>query len=372
MLSTAEKARYARHTILPQVGEEGQDRLKQASVLLVGAGGLGSPAALYLAAAGVGRLGLIDFDTVDASNLQRQILYGTSDSGKRKVEAAELRLKDLNPHIDVEPIHARLDSSNARRLIRGFDLVLDGTDNFATRYLVNDACVLENKPNVYGSIFRFEGQVSVFGAPDGPCYRCIYPEPPPPGSVPSCAEGGVFGVLPGIVGSIQAAEAIRLILGIGSPLIGRLLLFDALEMSFRELRMQRDPQCPLCGAEPSIHDLIDYDTFCGTPREGTREMSASELRALLGEGRSPAVLDVRTRKERAASCIEGSLHIPLDELEGRSGEMRRAEGPVVVYCRSGVRSARAVAQLEAAGIEAVSLKGGILAWEADESRGSTS
>jgi len=385
-LSRKEILRYARHLVLPQVGMEGQRRLKAASVLLVGAGGLGSPAALYLAAAGVGTLGLVDFDEVDASNLQRQVLHGTKDIGRSKLDSARDRLEDVNPHVRVVPHETRLTSENALDLLDGYDVVVDGTDNFPTRYLVNDACVLLGKPNVYGSIFRWEGQVSVFAAPEGsadggrgPCYRCLFREPPPPGLVPDCAEGGVLGVLPGVIGSLQALEAIKLILGQGDPLIGRLLVFDALELSFREVRLRRNPDCPVCGDAPTQKGLIDYDVFCGVRRAGegvdapaaggpdvVPELDADELAERVAGERRPYLLDVREPWEWALGSLQelGARLIPLGELEERLGELPE-DREIVVYCRTGSRSAHAVRRLAEAGLgPAWSLRGGLSAWKA--------
>ncbi|HVB34412.1 MAG TPA: molybdopterin-synthase adenylyltransferase MoeB [Patescibacteria group bacterium] len=367
-LSKEEILRYSRHLIMPEVGMEGQLKLKQAKVLLIGSGGLGAPLALYLAAAGVGRLGLVDFDRVDFSNLQRQVLYGTSDVGKPKLEAARHRLADLNPTIQVDGYETQLTSENALEILRPYDIIVDGTDNFPTRYLVNDASVLLGKPNVYGSIFRFEGQVSVFGMPGGPCYRCLYPEPPPPGLVPSCAEGGVLGVLPGIVGSLQAMEVLKLILGIGNPLAGRLLLFDGLEMSFRELKLRKNPECPLCGEHATIKNLIDYYEFCGVrgeeappPDLDVAEMSVGELDQRLKRGEQIFILDVREPHEYQICNIGGYL-IPLGDLPRRVQEVD-SSAAIVVHCRSGVRSAKAVDFLRQAGFRRVwNLKGGILAW----------
>ncbi len=368
VLSPDQRNRYHRHLLLPEVGDAGQKKLLNSKVLLLGAGGLGSPAALYLAAAGVGRLGLVDFDKVDFTNLQRQVLFGTGDVGKPKLEAARQRLSDLNPTIQIDGYEVQLTSDNALEILRPYDIVVDGTDNFPTRYLVNDASVLLGKPNVYGSIFRFEGQVSVFGAPDGPCYRCLYPEPPPPGLVPSCAEGGVLGVLPGIVGSLQAMEVLKLILGTGNPLVGRLLLFDGLEMSFRELRLRKNPECPLCGVKKTITGLIDYYEFCGVrgeeappPDLKVPEMSARELNDRLKQGEQVFILDVREPHEYEICNIGGYL-IPLGDLPRRVQEIE-SSGTVVVHCRSGVRSARAVEFLRQAGFRRIwNLKGGILAW----------
>lgn len=375
-LTPEELRRYNRHLILPEVGLEGQKKLKAASVLLVGAGGLGSPLALYLAAAGVGRLGLVDFDVVDETNLQRQVLHGTKDVGRPKLESARDRILDINPHVQVDLYKTRLTSENALDIIKEYDLVADGTDNFPTRYLVNDACVLAGKPNVYASIFRFEGQVSVFGTPDGPCYRCLYPEPPPPGLVPSCAEGGVLGVLPGLVGTIQATEVIKMILGIGTPLIGRLLLVDALHMQFRTLKVRKNPECPICGEHRTIHELIDYEQFCGLPsRNGEAaaqqtaesevpEITVHELKARLERGDRPVILDVRKPHEVQIASIEHDLLIPVDELPERLSELEPyRDREIVVYCRSGARSARATKLLREAGFRDVkNLKGGILAW----------
>ncbi len=375
-LTPEELRRYNRHLILPEVGLEGQKKLKAASVLLVGAGGLGSPLALYLAAAGVGRLGLVDFDVVDETNLQRQVLHGTKDVGRPKLESARDRILDINPHVQVDLYETRLTSENALDIIKEYDLVADGTDNFPTRYLVNDACVLAGKPNVYASIFRFEGQVSVFGTPDGPCYRCLYPEPPPPGLVPSCAEGGVLGVLPGLVGTIQATEVIKMILGIGTPLIGRLLLVDALHMQFRTLKVRKNPECPICGEHRTIHELIDYEQFCGLPsRNGEAaaqqtaesevpEITVHDLKARLERGDRPVILDVRKPHEVQIASIEHDLLIPVDELPERLSELEPyRDREIVVYCRSGARSARATKLLREAGFRDVkNLKGGILAW----------
>ncbi|MBX2822858.1 MAG: molybdopterin-synthase adenylyltransferase MoeB [Rhodothermaceae bacterium] len=365
-LTPEEIQRYSRHLTLPNVGIEGQERLKESSALLVGAGGLGAPLALYLAAAGVGRIGLVDFDTVDVSNLQRQVLYGVEDIGRPKLEAAKERLQGINPHIQIEVHEVALTSENALGIISQYDLVADGTDNFATRYLVNDACILTGRPNVYGSIFRFEGQVSVFGAPDGPCYRCIYPEPPPPGMVPSCAEGGVLGVLPGMVGTLQANEAIKLLLGIGEPLIGRLMLVDALSMKIREWKVPRDPECPVCGEHPTVKELIDYEEFCGIPKQKEEptfsEITVQELQAK-GDAR-PFLLDVRKPYEAEIASLGADLLIPLDELPARLDELDPyKEKELIVHCRSGGRSAQAVKMLLEAGFaNPINLKGGTLAW----------
>ncbi len=370
-LSPEEMRRYARHIIMPEVGLEGQKKLKQARVLLIGAGGLGSPASLYLAAAGVGTLGIVDFDVVEYSNLQRQIVHGTSDVGRSKLESARARLLDLNPEIEIETHEARLTSENALPILEGYDIVVDGTDNFPTRYLVNDACVLLGKPNVYGSIFRFEGQASVFYAQEGPCYRCLFREPPPPGLVPSCAEGGVLGVLPGIVGALQANETIKLILGTGEPLIGRLLLFDALRLRFRELRLRKDPECPICGPNPTVRELIDYEEFCGVRQaqaeeqrlqRGVPAITATELKARLDSGQRIRVIDVREPHEWNICKLDEAELIPLGSFPSRMNRLDSAE-EIVVMCRSGVRSAHAVRLLQEAGFRKVyNLEGGILAW----------
>ena len=363
-LSHEEVLRYSRHLILPEVGAAGQARLKAARVLLVGAGGLGSPAALYLAAAGVGTLGVVDGDRVDASNLQRQVLHRTRDVGRPKTESAADHLRDLNPHVDVEAFPELLTSATAMDILRPFDVIVDGSDNFPTRYLVNDACVLLGKPDVYGAIFRFDGQASVFGAPGGPCYRCLFADPPPPDLVPSCAEAGVLGVLPGIIGSIQAVEALKLILGIGESLAGRLLLFDALKLEFRELAVARDPECPVCGTHPTVRALMDYEAFCGMPGAGTlaAEVSAQELAAERGEGKRHLVVDVREPYEIAMAPFPEAVHIPLRQLPGRLAELD-AHLPVVTVCHHGQRSLRAREILVAAGFGNVrSLAGGIDAW----------
>jgi sulfur-carrier protein adenylyltransferase/sulfurtransferase len=368
-LSREEVQRYSRHLIMPEVGVEGQKKLKAARVLCVGAGGLGAPASMYLAAAGVGTLGLVDFDTVDASNLHRQIIYGTPDVGRGKLEASRDRLVAMNPSVKVVMHEVALTSKNALDVLRDYDVILDGTDNFQTRYLVNDACVLLGKPNAYGSIFRFDGQASVFAVKGGPCYRCLYPEPPPPGLVPSCAEGGVLGVLPGIIGIIQATEAIKLILGAGQPLVGRLLLYDALQMRFRELKLRRDVDCPVCGDHPTIRELIDYDAFCGvTPPSaapasaGIPEITAEELKAQIDKGSDVFILDVREPNEYQICRIAGSKLIPLGEVAARSAELDRNRD-MVVHCKVGGRSAKAVALLQERGFTRVkNLKGGILAW----------
>jgi molybdopterin/thiamine biosynthesis adenylyltransferase/rhodanese-related sulfurtransferase len=370
-LSKEEVLRYSRHLIMPEVGMEGQLKLKAAKVLCIGTGGLGAPLGVYLAAAGVGRIGLVDFDTVDVTNLQRQILFSTSDVGRPKIEAAAERLRGLNPEIQIDTFETRLTSENALGFFKDYDLIVDGTDNFPTRYLVNDACVLLGKQNVYGSIFRFEGQVTVFGAPGGPCYRCLYPEPPPPGLVPSCAEGGVLGVLPGIVGSMQAAETLKLIIGKGEPLIGRLLLFDALAMRFRELKLRKNPECPVCGAHPTVTKLIDYAEFCGirgeeapAPQTTVPEIAPRELKARLDRGDDLFILDVREPHEYQICNLRGHL-IPLGDLSRRVSELDSSR-EIVAHCRTGKRSAEAVEFLRKAGFRKVlNLKGGILAW-ADE------
>ncbi|HEX8175878.1 MAG TPA: molybdopterin-synthase adenylyltransferase MoeB [Pyrinomonadaceae bacterium] len=374
-LSNEEIARYSRHLIMPEVGMEGQRRLKAASVLIIGTGGLGAPLGMYLAAAGVGRLGLVDFDVVDASNLQRQIVHGTRDVGRSKIESARDRLSDINPHVTLETHETRLTSENALELFSSYDIIVDGTDNFPTRYLVNDACVLSGKPNVYGSIFRFEGQASVFWAERGACYRCLYPEPPPPGLVPSCAEAGVLGVLPGIVGAIQANETIKLILSDGEPLINRLLLFDAWKMRFRELKLKRDPQCPVCGENPTIRELIDYEEFCGlkpqpeaaataqTRQRQLPEISATELKERLDGGDSLQIIDVREPAEYEIARLPESRLIPLKEIVHRMGEIDPAR-ETVVHCKGGVRSLKAIAALREAGFQGklLNLTGGIAAW----------
>lgn len=367
-LSKEEVLRYSRHLIMPEVGMDGQLKLKKAKVLLVGSGGLGAPLGLYLAAAGVGRLGLVDFDTVDFTNLQRQVTFGTEDVGRKKLEAARERLNGLNPEIRIDTYETRLTSDNALDILREYDIVADGTDNFPTRYLVNDACVLLGKPNVYGSIFRFEGQASIFGYPGGPCYRCLYPEPPPPGLVPSCAEGGVLGVLPGIIGCIQAMETLKLILGSGDSLVGRLLLFDALRMRFRELKLRRNPECPVCGEHRRITKLIDYAEFCGIRGEeaeakplGVPEITPKDLKARLDRGDDLYILDVREPHEYQICNLQGHL-IPLGDLPKRVGELDSSR-EIVAHCRSGKRSADAVQFLTNAGFHKIwNLKGGILAW----------
>jgi adenylyltransferase/sulfurtransferase len=364
-VSQEELLRYSRHLILPEVGLQGQRRLKASSVLLVGAGGLGSPLALYLAAAGVGRIGIVDFDRVEESNLQRQVLYGVSSLGRAKLEAAEARLADLNPHVEIEAHAARLTSANALDLVGRYDVVADGTDNFPTRYLVNDACVLLGKPNAYGSIFRFEGQASVFDARRGPCYRCLYPEPPPPGLVPSCAEGGVLGVLPGVIGLIQGVEILKLLLDLGETLIGRLLLFDALAMRFREVRLGKDPTCPICGEQPTIRELIDYEAFCGlapAPADAESfEIGPRELAAALARGET-TLIDVREPHEYEIAHIEGARLIPLGRLPESLGELDSSE-EIVLHCHTGERSMRALEFLRQSGFRKLrNLRGGIDAW----------
>ncbi|MEO6213872.1 MAG: molybdopterin-synthase adenylyltransferase MoeB [Vicinamibacterales bacterium] len=367
-LTREEVQRYSRHLIMPEVGMDGQRKLKAARVLCIGAGGLGAPSTMYLAAAGVGTIGLVDFDVVDASNLHRQIIYGTPDVGRRKLEAASERLTELNPEVSVVVHDTLLTSRNALEILRDYDVIIDGTDNFQTRYLVNDACVLLGKPNVYGSIFKFDGQASVFGYPGGPCYRCLYPEPPPPGLVPSCAEGGVLGVLPGVIGVIQATEAIKLILGTGEPLVGRLMLYDALTMKFRELRLRRDVDCPICGDHPTIKALIDYEAFCGiaptrtdTPRK-IPEITVEELKQRLDRGDDVQLVDVREPNEFQICRIEGSTLIPLGQLEARIAELD-PRSDIVVHCKMGGRSAKALAMLQERGFTNVhNLTGGILAW----------
>ena len=365
--SSNEFARYSRHLIMPEVGLEGQAKLKSSSVLIIGAGGLGTPSATYLAAAGVGRIGIVDFDTIEMSNLHRQVLYSEKDVGKSKAEIARQRLHEVNPNISVETHQVKLDSSNALDILREYDVIMDGTDNFPTRYLVNDACVLLGKPNVYASIFRFEGQASVFYAKEGPCYRCLYSEPPPPGLVPSCAEGGVLGVLPGIMGSIQAAEAIDLILGKGRPLIGRLLLFDALDMTFRELKLRKNPDCKVCGPNATVKELIDYEAFCGVAEELTPELevTAKQLAELMSKRSDVVVVDVREPWEYQINHINGARLIPLGELPKRVNELSTADS-IVVNCLSGQRSAQATKFLKSMGFKkAKNLKGGMRAWGSD-------
>jgi adenylyltransferase/sulfurtransferase len=368
-LSNDEIARYSRHLIMPEVGLEGQRKLKAASVLMIGTGGLGAPSGMYLAAAGVGRIGIVDFDVVESSNLQRQIIHGTADVGRPKIESARDRLRDINPHIEIETHDTRLTSENALRLFQNYELIVDGTDNFPTRYLVNDACVLLGKPNVYGSIFRFEGQASVFWAEKGACYRCLYPEPPPPGLVPSCAEGGVLGVLPGIVGAIQANETIKLILSATDTLINRLLLFDAWQMKFRELKLRKDPRCPVCGDNPTITELIDYEEFCGLrqqpekPASAFEEITATELKRRVDEGRDLQIIDVREPSEYEIARIPGTKLIPLGQVVTRLNEIDPSR-ETVMHCKGGVRSAKAIEALKKAGYPGrlINLKGGITAW----------
>lgn len=384
-LSQAEFKRYSRHLIMPEVGVSGQRKLKSASVLLIGAGGLGSPLAMYLAAAGIGRIGLVDYDIIDVTNLQRQLLYGDSDIGKAKLDVAKQRIAHINPHIQIDTYNEPLTSANALELFEPYDIIVDGTDNFPTRYLVNDACVLLGKPNVYGSIFRFEGQVSVFYAKEGPCYRCLYPEPPPPGLVPSCAEGGVLGVLPGIVGSLQALEAIKLITGIGDSLIGRLVLFDALAFDFTELNLRKNPNCKVCGAHPTVTELIDYEQFCGVPAHdrsefvslnGTvekeqavtvRQLSPSQLKTRLDAGDDLVILDVREPHEWEISNLShlGSFLMPKGEVLNRLNELNPA-AEIVVQCRTGGRSAAIIRQLAPLGFNKLwNLDGGINRWSAE-------
>lgn len=364
-LSHQEVLRYSRHLLLPEVGLDGQRKLKAARVLCVGAGGLGSPLALYLAAAGVGTIGIVDFDAVDLTNLQRQIVHGTASVGTPKLASATQRLKDLNPNVAIEGFETRLSSANAMEILSGFDVIVDGTDNFPTRYLVNDACVLLGKPNVYGSIFRFEGQASVFDARRGPCYRCLYSEPPPPGLVPSCAEGGVLGVLPGIIGTLQALETIKLILGAGDSLVGRLLLFDALRLRFRELALRKDPGCPICGTNPTIRELIDYEAFCGIgaePAYAGPEITVEELEAELDAGKPLVVVDVREPHEWEIVHLDGAHLIPLSQLPDRLGELD-GHAEIVTHCHHGARSMKALEILRGAGFGKVrSLRGGIDTW----------
>jgi sulfur-carrier protein adenylyltransferase/sulfurtransferase len=360
--STSEIRRYSRHLILPEFGARGQKQLKASRALVVGAGGLGSPAAMYLAAAGVGTLGLVDFDTVDLSNLQRQVLHGTPDVGRPKLESATERLRALNPEVTLQPHALRLSAENALSIFEQYDLVLDGTDTFATRYLINDACVLTGKPNVSASVFRFEGQLSVFCAKDGPCYRCLYPEPPPPGLAPSCGEGGVLGIVPGVVGTLQATEAIKVLAGLGEPLIGRLLTFDALGMSFRQFKVKRDPTCPMCGPARTITSLLDYEQFCGTrapPPGAVKDVTPTWLSAHRSEVQ---LLDVREPGEREINQLAGSLSIPMGELASRFHELK-TDQDLVVYCKVGERSARAAEYLRTVGFERVfNLAGGIERW----------
>jgi adenylyltransferase/sulfurtransferase len=371
-LTESERQRYSRHLLLPDVGEDGQRKLKRARVLCVGAGGLGSPAALYLAAAGVGTIGLVDFDVVDVTNLQRQILHGTADVGRSKLDSARDRIAAMNPEVRVETFNEALSVTNAQGLVEAFDVVVDGTDNFPARYLVNDACVLSGTPNAWGSVHRFEGQAAVFAAPGGPCYRCLHPEPPPAGLVPSCAEAGVLGVLPGVIGTIQATEAIKIVLGLGDPLVGRLLVYDALGMRFRALTLARDPDCPICGTRPTITELRETGAFCDTEKGDNRhssrtkgttaEMTVANLKARIDAGNTPVILDVREPFEAAICCLPGARLIPLGQLEARLDELDPAD-EIVVHCKSGGRSAHAVGLLRAHGFgHAVNLSGGILNW----------
>ena len=374
-LSNDEIQRYSRHLILPEVGMEGQLKLKQAKVLMIGAGGLGAPLGLYLAAAGIGKIGMVDFDVVEMSNLQRQVIHGTADIGRPKLDSAADRMADINPYLEIVKYNTRLSSENALDIFKDYDIVVDGTDNFPTRYLVNDACVLLGKPNAYGSIFRFEGQATVFGYQDGPCYRCLYPEPPPPGLVPSCAEGGVLGILPALVGSIQATETVKIILGKGETLSGRLVLYDALNMKFRELKLRRNPDCPLCGDHRTIHALIDYEQFCGIPQQADEpepdaalndwEIDPRGLKAKMDRDEPVFILDVREPHEFQICSIPNSVLIPLGDLPKRVGELNAADD-IVVHCKSGIRSAKAVNFLKTAGFTKLqNLKGGILAWSDD-------
>ncbi len=373
-LSHDEVRRYSRHLIMPEVGIQGQRRLKQASVLLIGTGGLGSPLALYLTAAGIGRLGLVDYDVVDETNLQRQVIHFGSDVGKPKLESAAAKLADINPYIVIEKHNTPLTSENALEILRNYDVIIDGTDNFPTRYLVNDACVILGKPNVYGSIFRFEGQLSVFYAKEGPCYRCLFPEPPPPGLVPSCAEGGVLGILPGTIGTLQATEAIKLILGIGQPMIGRMMLYDALNMTFDTIRLRKNPNCPVCSEHPTITELIDYEAFCGVPahdrseykeknaQHNVRGINVHDLKARLEAGANVVIVDVREPHEWEISAIEGSLRIPKGQVVARAAEIPR-DVEVVVQCKTGIRSRDAILMLQELGFtNLVNLVGGINAW----------
>jgi molybdopterin/thiamine biosynthesis adenylyltransferase/rhodanese-related sulfurtransferase/molybdopterin converting factor small subunit len=369
VLSNEEVARYSRHLLLPEVGMEGQLKLKKASIVLIGAGGLGAPLGLYLAAAGIGRIGIVDFDEVDVSNLQRQIIHGTSDLGRKKLDSAADKMQDINPHLKIDKYDVALNSENALEILRDYDIVIDGTDNFPTRYLVNDACVLLKKPNVYGSIFRFEGQATVFAYEDGPCYRCLYPEPPPPGLVPSCAEGGVLGILPGMIGIVQATEAVKIILGQGTTLKNRLLLYDALGMRFRELKLKRDPACPVCGDHPTVTKLIDYQEFCGihppaampTPSSADA-VDAVQLKEKLDRGDQFTLIDVREPHEFQICRIPGSTLIPLGQLPNRLSELD-PNADIVVHCKSGARSQKAVDLLKQHGFKnARTMTGGILAW----------
>jgi adenylyltransferase/sulfurtransferase len=369
-LSKDEILRYSRHLIMPEVGMEGQLKLKQASILLVGTGGLGAPLGMYLAAAGIGRIGLVDYDVVDFTNLHRQVIHGTKDVGRKKLDSAADTIADINPLVKIDKYDVLLNSSNAMEICAPYDLIIDGTDNFPTRYLVNDVCVLQKKPNVYGSIFRFEGQATVFATDGGPCYRCLYPEPPPPGLVPSCAEGGVLGILPGIIGLIQATEAIKLILGTGEPLIGRLVLYDALAMKFRELKLRRNPECPACGDHPTIKQLIDYEQFCGlpshegpaTPEVNEGDIDATEVKKMLDRGDDFQLIDVREPHEYLIASIPTAKLIPLGEVAKRANELDQTK-LIVAHCKMGGRSAKAVAQLKELGFKKVrNMTGGITAW----------
>ncbi|MCA8918919.1 MAG: molybdopterin-synthase adenylyltransferase MoeB [Planctomycetes bacterium] len=380
-LNSDEVQRYARHLILPEFGKAGQEKLKASKVLCVGAGGLGSPMAMYLAAAGVGTLGIMDFDVVDVSNLQRQIIHGQASVGERKVVSAANRIKDINPHVNVKIHETAISSANAREITREYDVVADGTDNFPTRYLVNDACVLEGKVNVYASIFRFDGQATVFGMKDGPCYRCLYPDPPPPGMVPSCAEGGVLGVLPGIMGTLQALEVIKVLTGIGDPLKGRLMVFDALSMKFRELKIRKDPKCPICGESRTIHELIDYNQFCGIPNEEAQkaldaqkatevnadEITPAQLKERMDKGDKPYLVDVRNANELDICKLPFDAWIPLPEFGSRWEELAdKKDTEVVIYCRSGGRSGQVVRFLQEQGFSNVrNMIGGMLRWSDD-------
>jgi len=367
-LSKEEILRYSRHLIMPEVGMEGQLKLKSAKVALIGTGGLGAPLGMYLAAAGVGRIGLVDFDVVDFTNLQRQVIHGTKDVGRKKLDSAAETMLDINPYVEIDRHEVALTSENALQILKDYDIVVDGTDNFPTRYLVNDACVLLGKPNVYGSIFRFEGQATVFAYEGGPCYRCLYPEPPPPGLVPSCAEGGVLGILPGTIGLIQATETVKLILGIGEPLVGRLLLYDALAMRFRELKLRRNPECPVCGDHPTIRELIDYQEFCGVPNQAHEPVAVEgdidpvEVKAKIDRGDPFVLIDVREPHEYQICKIPYAKLIPLGDLPKRVNELDSAD-EIVAHCKSGMRSAKAVDFLKQAGFRKVrNMKGGILAW----------
>jgi sulfur-carrier protein adenylyltransferase/sulfurtransferase len=373
-LSHDEVRRYSRHLIMPEVGIAGQKKLKAASVLLIGTGGLGSPLALYLTAAGIGRLGLVDYDVVDETNLQRQIIHYSSDVGRSKLESAAAKLSDINPYIVIEKWNTPLTSENALEILKNYDVIIDGTDNFPTRYLVNDACVILGKPNVYGSIFRFEGQLSVFYAKHGPCYRCMFPEPPPPGLVPSCAEGGVLGILPGTIGTLQATEAIKLILGIGEPMIGRMMLYDALSMTFDQIKIRKNPNCPVCGPNPTVTELIDYEQFCGVPahdrsdykeknaQNQVRGINVHDLKARLEAGANVVVIDVREPHEWEISAIPGSLKIPKGQVVARAAEIPK-DVEVVVQCKTGIRSRDAILMLQPLGFtNLVNLVGGVNAW----------